>query len=101
MNYQDFIWLMNKCEIVISDSGGVQEEAPTFGKPVLVLRDSTERPETCSIGTNELTGTNEIKIKKSFTRLFNNNWKSGGIPALWDGNAASRIVDELINIFVK
>ena len=75
MNYQDFIWLMNKCEIVISDSGGVQEEAPTFGKPVLVLRDSTERPEALNAGTVIIVGTNKKLIIKNTNELLNDDVK--------------------------
>ena len=70
LNYQDFIWLMNKCEIIISDSGGVQEEAPTFNKPVLVLRDSTERPEAVEAGTVILVGTNKNLIIKNVKELI-------------------------------
>ena len=60
--YQDFIWLMNRSKIIITDSGGVQEEAPSLGKPVLVMRDITERPEAVEAGTVLLVGTNEESI---------------------------------------
>src|SRR5690606_25096566 len=60
--YPAFVWLMNKCDLVITDSGGVQEEAPSLGKPVLVMRDTTERPEAVDAGTVILVGTDKDKI---------------------------------------
>ena len=66
MAYQDFIWMMNRCKIIITDSGGVQEEAPSLGKPVLVMRDTTERPEAVEAGTVVMVGTDkEIIIKEN------------------------------------
>lgn len=62
LNYGDFLWLMSKSKIVITDSGGIQEEAPSLGKPVLVMRDTTERPEAVEAGTVKLVGTNQHKI---------------------------------------
>ena len=71
--YQDFIWLMNRSKIIITDSGGVQEEAPSLGKPVLVMRDTTERPEAVEAGTVLLVGTNEELIVSKALDLLNNN----------------------------
>ena len=73
--YQDFIWLMNRSKIIITDSGGVQEEAPSLGKPVLVMRDTTERPEAVSAGTVLLVGTNEDLIVSNALELLNNHNK--------------------------
>ena len=70
--YQDFIWLMNRSKIIITDSGGVQEEAPSLGKPVLVMRDTTERPEAVEAGTVLLVGTNEELIVSKALDLLNN-----------------------------
>ena len=70
--YQDFIWLMNRAKIIITDSGGVQEEAPSLGKPVLVMRDTTERPEAVAAGTVLLVGTDEDLIVKEALDLLNN-----------------------------
>ena len=70
--YQDFIWLMNRSKIIITDSGGVQEEAPSLGKPVLVMRDTTERPEALVAGTVILVGTNEDLIVSKALDLLNN-----------------------------
>jgi len=73
--YQDFIWLMNRSKIIITDSGGVQEEAPSLGKPVLVMRDTTERPEAVEAGTVLLVGTNEELIVSKTLELLNDNEK--------------------------
>ena len=73
LDYEDFLWLMKKAYFIMSDSGGVQEEAPTFGKPVLVLRESTERPEAVNAGTVILVGNNKKTIINEANNLFNNN----------------------------
>ncbi len=69
-NYEDFIWLMDQCYLVLSDSGGVQEEAPSLGKPVLVMRDATERPEGIAAGTSELVGTSPDRICQQAAALL-------------------------------
>jgi UDP-N-acetylglucosamine 2-epimerase (non-hydrolysing) len=99
MGYLEFNYLVNNAKAVITDSGGITEETTVLGIPCMTLRDSTERPETCSIGTNELLGTNPNAIKPALEKLFNGNWKKGGIPDLWDGNTSERIVNHLIDIF--
>ncbi len=71
VGYEDFVWLMDHCHFIISDSGGVQEEAPSLGKPVLVLRDQTERPEGIDAGTCTLVGTEIQKIVDHASRLLN------------------------------
>ena len=73
--YKDFIWLMNRSKIIITDSGGVQEEAPSLGKPVLVMRETTERPEAVVAGTVLLVGTNEELIVSKALDLLNNKNK--------------------------
>ena len=70
--YQDFIWMMNRAKIIITDSGGVQEEAPSLGKPVLVMRDTTERPEAVDAGTVILVGTDKKLIVSEALALLNN-----------------------------
>ena len=77
---------------VVTDSGGVQEEAPSLGKPVLVMRDNTERPETVTVGTNELIGTNPANLAPALRRLLAGQWKTGAIPERWDGHAGERII---------
>ena len=72
LSYPAFVWLMNKSYLIITDSGGVQEEAPSLGKPVLVMRDTTERPEAVDAGTVFLVGTDKEKIVKETNNLLNN-----------------------------
>ena len=92
MGYLEFNYMVKHCKAVITDSGGITEETTVMGVPCITLRDNTERPETCTIGTNELIGTNPDAIKPALDMLFSGNWKKGGIPELWDGKAAERIV---------
>ena len=100
--YQDFIWLMNRSTIIITDSGGVQEEAPSLGKPVLVMRDTTERPEAVEAGTVLLVGTNEDLIVSKALDLLNNEDNFIKMSKLHnpygDGLASKRIVDFIKNI---
>ena len=79
--------------MVITDSGGITEETTVMGIPCMTLRDNTERPETCELGTNELLGTNPKSIGPSMAKLFSGSWKKGGIPKLWDGKTAERIIE--------
>ena len=95
MGYLEFNYLVERAKAVITDSGGITEETTVMGVPCITLRDNTERPETCTIGTNELIGTNPDNIKPALDTLFAGQWKKGGIPPLWDGHAAERIVDIL------
>jgi UDP-N-acetylglucosamine 2-epimerase (non-hydrolysing) len=80
---------------VVTDSGGITEETTVMGIPCLTLRENTERPETCSVGSNELVGVNPENIKNALIKLNSGNWKKGGIPELWDGNTSDRIVEIL------
>lgn len=96
MGYLEFNYLVQHAKAVITDSGGITEETTVMGIPCITLRDNTERPETCTIGTNELIGTNPEAIKPALDKLFSGKWKKGGIPELWDGKAAERIVEILL-----
>ena len=96
INYQDMIYLIDKSKGVISDSGGIQEEVVCMKKKILICRNNTERPETVSIGTNEIIGTNPDNIKPYMKTLFEHNWKKGSIPELWDGNTATRIIEIIL-----
>tara|TARA_R110001592_G_scaffold351947_1_gene649420 strand:+ start:2565 stop:3683 length:1119 start_codon:yes stop_codon:yes gene_type:complete len=100
--YQDFIWLMNRSKIIITDSGGVQEEAPSLGKPVLVMRDTTERPEAVEAGTVLLVGTNEELIVTKALDLLNNEDNFIKMSKLHnpygDGLASKRIVNFINNL---
>lgn len=95
--YQDFIWLMNKSKIIITDSGGVQEEAPSLGKPVLVMRETTERPEAVEAGTVLLVGTDEDLIVSKALDLLCNKDEFERMSKLHnpygDGLASRRIVE--------
>lgn len=93
--YLEFNWLVKHAKAVITDSGGITEESTVMGVPCVTLRDSTERPETVTIGTNELIGSDPVKLKPVLDRLFDGRWKKGGIPDKWDGMAAERIVSHL------
>jgi UDP-N-acetylglucosamine 2-epimerase (non-hydrolysing) len=90
--------LVKNAKAVITDSGGITEETTVMAVPCITLRDNTERPETVSIGTNELIGTNPANVAPAFQKLFAGNWKKGAIPALWEGKTAERIVEHLKTI---
>ena len=83
---------------VVTDSGGITEETTVMGVPCITLRNSTERPETVTIGTNELIGTDPARLAPTLDRLFAGEWKRGGIPPLWDGRAGERIVAHLARL---
>jgi len=98
MGYLEFNYLVERSKCVITDSGGITEETTVMGVPCMTLRNNTERPETVTQGTNVLLGTNPDAIAPALEKLFKGEWKSGIIPNLWDGNAAARIVKELLKL---
>lgn len=97
LGYPAFVWLMNQAYLIITDSGGIQEEAPSLGKPVLVMRDTTERPEAVQAGTVVLVGTDKDKIAFEANLLLNDGRKYKMMSELHnpygDGNASRRIVE--------
>ena len=97
--YFSFLYLMNKSDIILTDSGGIQEEAPSLGKPVLVMRNTTERPEALNAGTVKLVGTDFNKITKEVSTLLENkelyNQMSLAINPYGDGHASERIINYL------
>lgn len=97
LSYPSFVWLMNQSYLIITDSGGVQEEAPSLGKPVLVMRDTTERPEAVDAGTVILVGTDKNKIVAEAQDLLNNTDRYQAMSALHnpygDGKACERIIE--------
>lgn len=99
LDYLDFVYLMDKSYLVLTDSGGIQEEAPGLGKPVLVMRDTTERPEALEAGTVRLVGTDYYRIVKEVSSLLNNqdhyDKMSYAINPYGDGKACPRIVEKL------
>jgi len=92
MGYLEFNYLVKNALGVITDSGGITEETTVMHIPCITLRDSTERPETVEIGTNELVGTQPEALLPALEKLLSGNWKKGSIPPLWDGQTADRIV---------
>jgi UDP-N-acetylglucosamine 2-epimerase (non-hydrolysing) len=104
LSYPAFIWLMSQSYIIITDSGGVQEEAPSLGKPVLVMRDTTERPEAVDAGTVLLVGTDTRKIVTEANKLLNDNSFYTKMSMLHnpygDGTACKKIVEYIKNIYL-
>ncbi len=105
LEYLSFVYLMEKASIVLTDSGGIQEEAPGLGKPVLVMRDTTERPEALAAGTVKLVGTDYDKIVNSVSTLLDSEEAyaamSQAVNPYGDGNACARIVDCFKNVSEK
>jgi UDP-N-acetylglucosamine 2-epimerase (non-hydrolysing) len=101
LDYLPFVYLMGKCQIVLTDSGGIQEEAPGLGKPVLVMRDTTERPEALEAGTVKLVGTNYDSIVSEVSKLLDNkayyDKMSTAVNPYGDGKACGRIVNRFLN----
>lgn len=100
LDYQPFIWLMRQAHLIVTDSGGIQEEAPSLGKPVLVMRDTTERPEAVLAGTVELVGTDSEKITSSIQHLLSDHDAYRAMARAHnpygDGKAAVCIADYLV-----
>lgn len=103
MEYEPFANLMSRCYLVLTDSGGIQEEAPSLGKPVLVLRDTTERPEAVKAGTVRLIGTDKDVVYKETKRLLTDKTAydamSNAVNPYGDGKAAERIVKAILHIY--
>ncbi len=103
LSYEPFVWLMNRSTIVLTDSGGVQEEAPSLGKPVLVMRETTERPEGVDAGNARLVGTNYDKIVQHVSLLLREPSERNKMAAVnnpyGDGTASKRIADSIAEYF--
>lgn len=103
LGYGAFSRLMHRSTLVLTDSGGVQEEAPSLGKPVLVLRDTTERPEAVAAGTAKLVGTDRVRIVEQVHRLLTDpsayNSMANAVNPYGDGNAAQRTIDAIGHMF--
>ena len=99
LDYQEFIWLMDRATLLLTDSGGVQEEAPTLGKPLIITRDKTERPEAVEAGAAILAGTDREKITNAVLRVLNDETLRLNMgkprPIFGDGKASQRIFDTL------
>lgn len=105
LEYLPFVHLMAKAHIILTDSGGIQEEAPSLNKPVLVMRDTTERPEAEQAGTVKLVGTNKRRITEEIKRLLLDNGSYQAMTQVQnpygDGNASQRIVEHIVSHFKK
>ena len=97
LGYLDFLKLMSHAKVVLTDSGGIQEETTILGVPCITLRENTERPVTLTHGTNVLVGTDPQKIIAEFSRIVGGGIKPLSTPRFWDGNAANRILDILLH----
>ncbi len=93
LSYLEFNYLVSNARGVITDSGGITEETTVMGIPCITMRDSTERPETIDLGTNELIGSDYRNLGIALRKLMNGDWKKGSIPPLWDGKTSKRIVN--------
>lgn len=98
MGYLEFNYTVERALAVITDSGGITEETTVMGVPCMTLRNSTERPETVTMGTNELLGTNPDAIAPAMAKLLSGNWKQGTVPPLWDGHTSERIIEIISNL---
>lgn len=96
LGYLELLGLLLDAELVITDSGGLQEETTALGVPCLTVRENTERPITVTEGTNTVVGTDADTIRRAFKDVLQSGGKRGRVPALWDGHAADRIADILV-----
>ena len=94
--YVDFLGLQARATVVITDSGGIQEETTYLGIPCLTVRENTERPITVSMGTNVLVGRDPEKLRMELSRVLGGKAKKGTVPPLWDGHAGERIADVVV-----
>jgi len=101
LGYLEFNYLVENAKAVITDSGGITEEASIMNVPCLTLRDNTERPETIGLGTNELVGTNPDNLKTYLDKLFLGQWKQSQEIPFWDGKTANRIVNVITEELIK
>ncbi len=98
LGYLEFNYLVERAKAVVTDSGGITEETTVMGVPCMTLRDNTERPETITVGSNELIGTDPKAIQPAMEKLFSGQWKKVSIPEKWDGQTAKRIVEVLLGL---
>jgi UDP-N-acetylglucosamine 2-epimerase (non-hydrolysing) len=93
MGYLEFLALTSQARLILTDSGGLQEESTALGVPCLTLRENTERPITVTEGTNLVVGTDPERIKSEATKILDGRGKRGRVPELWDGRTSERIAE--------
>jgi UDP-N-acetylglucosamine 2-epimerase (non-hydrolysing) len=98
LGYLSFLSLTSQARVIVTDSGGLQEESTALGIPCLTLRSNTERPVTVEMGTSTLIGSDANKLRSCLRDVLEGRYKSGSCPELWDGRAAERIADLLVNM---
>ena len=98
LDYFAFQKLIKYCKFIVTDSGGIQEESTFLQVPCLTLRPNTERPVTCTVGTNTLVPFELKEIEKYISQIENNTYKKGKIPDMWDGHSTERIFEELAKL---
>jgi UDP-N-acetylglucosamine 2-epimerase (non-hydrolysing) len=96
LSYLDFLALQQHAIVVVTDSGGIQEETTYLGIPCVTVRDNTERPVTVTVGTNVLVGRDMVRLQAEITAVLAGRAKKGSIPDLWDGHAGERIAETLV-----
>jgi UDP-N-acetylglucosamine 2-epimerase (non-hydrolysing) len=95
LGYLDFLCLMKHASLVVTDSGGIQEETTCLGVPCVTVRDNTERPATVTHGTNAIAGTKTESIRMAILQQTSSRRSAGGVPEKWDGRAGVRILEAL------
>jgi UDP-N-acetylglucosamine 2-epimerase (non-hydrolysing) len=95
VDYLDSLCLQKQSKLVLTDSGGIQEETSCLGIPCLTLRQNTERPVTVELGTSTIVGNDEVLIRETFERVLDGQYKHGKPIPLWDGHTAERVADSL------
>ena len=98
LGYLEFLHLNMQAKLVLTDSGGLQEETTVLGVPCITMRNNTERPITCEVGTNVMVGNQPDEIRKQTRKILDGNVKQGSIPEKWDGRAAERIVEHILGM---
>ena len=96
IGYLDFLCLLSRATLVLTDSGGIQEETTVLGVPCLTMRENTERPVTVTEGTNQIVGQDPARIIAAARDILAGKIKTGRVPRLWDGHAAERIVEIIL-----
>ncbi len=94
--YMDFLKLTSNAKLVLTDSGGIQEETTILKVPCITMRENTERPITTEVGSSQLVGTDPVKILEAYRKVIEGQWRTPQVPELWDGKAAERIVKIIV-----